>query len=139
MVCVSKGAAAVNLLVLPPSLPSPIVLRIPHSAVLVRGPCSKARVGFSYSDQTLYLDQGRAKPVLHGPNSTASNVPSWTNHIQGWVNVRKSYSCLRAGNSGPCCDHVYSAKNSRPICTAQLDRLVCLIKRLYESRVALRA
>ena len=32
------------------------------------------RVGFSDSGPTLYLVQGRAKPVLHGQNSTESNL-----------------------------------------------------------------
>ena len=31
------------------------------------------RVGFSDSGLTLYLVQGRAKPVLHGPNITEPN------------------------------------------------------------------
>ena len=38
------------------------------------------RVGFSDNGPTLCLVQGRAKPVLHGPNGTESNQ---RNHIQG--------------------------------------------------------
>ena len=38
----------------------------------------------SLSHPTQVVVQGRAKPVLHGPNST--------NHMQGWMNVRESYS-----------------------------------------------
>ena len=43
-------------------------------------------------NSTLYLVQGRAKPVLHGPNSRVKPVPSWRNHIQGCMNVWESYS-----------------------------------------------
>ena len=32
------------------------------------------RVGFWDSGPTLYVVQGRAKPDLHGPNSTESNL-----------------------------------------------------------------
>ena len=32
------------------------------------------RVGFSDGGPTLYVVPGRAKPVLHGPNSTESNL-----------------------------------------------------------------
>ena len=32
------------------------------------------RVGFVGSGPTLYVVQGRAKPVLHGPNSTEYNL-----------------------------------------------------------------
>ena len=35
---------------------------------------SSTRVGFSDSGTTLYLIQGGAKPVPHGPNSTESNL-----------------------------------------------------------------
>ena len=52
------------------------------------------RVGFSDSGQTLYLVQGRANPVLHGPNSIESNLfHHGETNIQGWMNVGESYSC----------------------------------------------
>ena len=44
------------------------------------------RVGFSDNGPALYLVQERAKP-----NSTESNL-FMENHIQGWMNVRESYS-----------------------------------------------
>ena len=61
---------------------------------LHRHPFSKAfAVAYSDSLPTLYVVHGRAKPVLCGSNSTESHpVPSWRNHIQGWTNVRESYS-----------------------------------------------
>ena len=33
-----------------------------------------------------WAKQHRVYPVIHGP------VPSWKNHIEGWMNVRESYS-----------------------------------------------
>ena len=54
-------------------------------------------VGFSDSGPTMYLVQGRAKRVLHGSHCTDSNLI----HIQGWMNVRESYSrALKHGTLG---------------------------------------
>ena len=45
----------------------------------------------------MYLVQGRAKRVLHGSHCTDSNLI----HIQGWMNVRESYSrALKHGTLG---------------------------------------
>ena len=58
------------------------------------------RVGFSDSGPTLYLVQGRAKPVLHGPNSTESNQSDMEKPHTGLDECpRILLWCLRARNS----------------------------------------
>ena len=44
------------------------------------------KVAFSESGPTLYLVQGRAKPVLQGPSGTESNL------LHQGMNVRESFS-----------------------------------------------
>ena len=80
------------------------------------------RAGLSDSYPTVYVVQGRAKPVLHGQNSTEfHHVPSWRNHIQGWMTLWQSYShALEQGPLPACIASLWSWK-CRGCCQGSTD------------------